>query len=394
MKCRFRYLLPLLAVPLLLDVSPSLSVPANVVAQLKSESPINSSDVYAIANPAVVTIYAGRQIGSGSIVSSDGLVITNQHVVRRVDSGPVEVKTSTGKTYYAKVVASDRLNDLALLQLDTSERFRTIRFSGAEGVRVGDKVYAIGSPFGRVGVMTTGTLSSIHRNGDLQSKLVLNPGNSGGPLLNSQGELIGINKGILESEQGENMGISFSTSMTVAKKFIEQHRPGSISTAIAQHPLPSVQPPTAITQPYPVNGAPGIATSQPFEFPPRIVQSQQQSVSPSDVVVQTIPVPTAPDLGQFLPEVGKVPPALAIRPKSSGARLGVILDTHNLTVQVVQPGSPAAMAGLRMGDRLLAINGDPLRSFNELQAFLNRQPNGAVLTVRRNARPTNVSIRF
>jgi S1-C subfamily serine protease len=380
MKCNLRALLLLLAPALLLHVPPGLSAPAQVVAQLGSRSQSSSSDVYEIANPAVVTIYAGRQIGSGSVVSPDGLVITNQHVVRRVGNGTVEVRTSTGRTYNARVIANDRPNDLALLQLDTSERLPTIRFSDTSSIRVGESVYAIGSPFGRAGVMTTGTLRAIRSNGDLQSKVLLKPGNSGGPLLNSQGELIGVNKGILESGRGENTGISFATSMTATRKFIERYRPGTIATAIAQ--------------PYPTDNIPDIAAGQLLEFPPGIAESQPASPSdPSDVIVQPIPVPRVPDFAQSPPEVELVPP-MAVRPKSFGARLGVIMDTRNLTVQRVQPGSPAAAAGLQMGDRLVAINGNPLKSFKQLQTFLNQQPDGAVLTIRRNARPTNVSIRF
>jgi serine protease Do len=257
--------------------------------------------------------------------------------------------------------------------------------------------------------MTTGTLRAIRSNGDLQSKVLLKPGNSGGPLLNSQGALIGVNKGILESNRGENTGISFATSMTVARNFIERYRPGTVSTTIAQR---SVQPPVAIAPP-PTSGIPSITGSQPLEFPAGIAEVQPVSPvpdiagsqplefpagiaevqpAPADIIVQPIPVPTAPDFAQSFPETELVPPT--VRPKPSGARLGVIMDTRNLTVQRVQPGSPAAVAGLRQGDRLLAINGNPLRSFNQLQAFLNQLPDGAVLTIRRNARPTNVSIRF
>jgi serine protease Do len=199
----------------------SVPVPT-VLAQARNEEQ-TTIDVYRIASPAVVTISTGRSSGSGSIVSPEGLILTNEHVIRGASGGRVIVATTTGKRYTGQVIATDRRNDLALVRLNTTDRFPTVRLSNAQAIQVGQRVFAIGSPFGLSGTLTTGILSRIGRNGDLQTDAALNPGNSGGPLLNSRGELIGVNKAIL-SRGGGNIGIGFATSVAVAQDFIQQNR--------------------------------------------------------------------------------------------------------------------------------------------------------------------------
>ncbi len=225
--------LSLLATPALSNVPvPSILAQAQVEEQ-------TSIDVYRTASPAVVTITTGRGSGSGSIVSPEGLILTNEHVVRTARGGLVSVSTTTGKRYTGQVIATDRRNDLALVRLNTSDRFPTIRMSGSQGIQVGQRVFAIGSPFGLSGTLTTGILSRIDRDGDLQTDAALNPGNSGGPLLNSRGELIGVNKAILSSDGRSNTGIGFATSAIVARDFIQENRNNSNPGTVTERPSPS-----------------------------------------------------------------------------------------------------------------------------------------------------------
>lgn len=298
----------LLSTPALLPVSP-------VFAQTQNEEQTNI-DVYRLASPAVVTISTGNSSGSGSIVSPEGLVLTNEHVVRGARGGRVRITTTAGNRYTGQVIAIDRRNDLALVRLDTTDRFSTIRLSTPERIQVGQRVFAIGSPFGLSGTLTTGILSRISGNGDLQTDAALNPGNSGGPLLNSQGELIGVNKAILSPGGRGNTGIGFATSITVAKDFIAQNR---------------------------------------------------NSSNPNTVTERSSPLTP---------------------------RLGVTVDAQTLVVLGVQPGSPAANLGLRRGDRLIAIDGRRLRGIQDLQTFLARRPDSAVLTVARNRRLADVRVSF
>jgi len=210
-----------------------------VLAQVQNEEQ-TSIEVYRIASPTVVTISTGRGSGSGTIVSPDGLILTNEHVVRSSRGGVVSVSTTAAKRYTGQVIATDRKNDLALVRLNTSDRFPTVRLANSGSIQVGARVFAIGSPFGLSGTLTTGILSRISPTGDLQTDAALNPGNSGGPLLNSRGELIGVNKAILSPGGGGNTGIGFATSVAVAKNFIEQNRnrsaPNPATTALAPSP--------------------------------------------------------------------------------------------------------------------------------------------------------------
>lgn len=213
------------------------SVVPTVLAQARNDEQV-TIDVYRVASPAVVTISSGTGSGSGSIVSPEGLVLTNNHVIRNARGGVVSVSTNAGKRYTGQVIATDAANDLALVRLNTSERFPTILISNPQNIQVGQRVFAIGSPFGLSGTLTTGILSRIGRNSDLQTDAALNPGNSGGPLLNSRGELIGVNKAIL-STGGGNSGIGFATSVVVAKDFIAQNRNRTSPSSTASRLSPS-----------------------------------------------------------------------------------------------------------------------------------------------------------
>ncbi|NJK61346.1 MAG: trypsin-like serine protease [Synechococcaceae cyanobacterium SM2_3_1] len=194
------------------------------IPQFGPEEQISIS-VYEKASPAVVTIQsrAGGS-GSGSLVSPEGLVLTNEHVVRG-SNGQVQVTTAQGGRFLGQVIAVDRSNDLALIRLQTNgELFASLSLADPGGIRVGQQVFAIGSPFGLSGTLTTGILSRVGSNGDLQTDAAINPGNSGGPLLNSRGELIGVNKAILSAGRGGNTGIGFATNATVASTFIAQNQ--------------------------------------------------------------------------------------------------------------------------------------------------------------------------
>lgn len=204
------------------------AVPSHL-AEPRSIAGSMSHRVYQQVGPAVVTIYAGREIGSGSILTPDGLVITNNHVIRPAQgqNDAIRVRTITGQEFAGQLVATDRAFDLALVQLQGVTALPTVPLANPQTIQVGLPVWAIGSPFGQSGVMTQGTLRRVAQNGDLISDVQLKPGNSGGPLLNSQGEMIGINKGIRPSRTGSRRVTSFSTSIAMARSFISQHQPTS-----------------------------------------------------------------------------------------------------------------------------------------------------------------------
>ncbi|MCT7978234.1 S1C family serine protease [Laspinema olomoucense] len=226
-----------------------VSLPFSTVATAFSADEQTSINVYQQASPSVVTIRVGRGAGSGSIISADGLVLTNDHVVSSARNGRVEVLTSTGQTYTGDVIATDRRNDLALVRLRTSDPLPALPIASRDGIQVGQRVYAIGSPFGLSGTFTTGILSRISDNGDLQTDAAINPGNSGGPLLNSNGELIGVNKAILSPGRGGNIGIGFATSATVAQDFIATNRSRTVAQGTSRTPSPSPSPSESTSPP-------------------------------------------------------------------------------------------------------------------------------------------------
>jgi S1-C subfamily serine protease len=162
--------------------------------------------------------------GSGFILDRAGHVLTNFHVVEGANRG-IEVMLSNKHRYQAKVVGSDKVHDLALLQID-APNLEPVTLADSSNLNVGQKVYAIGNPFGLSGTMTTGIISSIRsiRNADgapiedaIQTDAAINPGNSGGPLLNSHGEVIGINTMIASNGADQSSGIGFAIPINTAK---------------------------------------------------------------------------------------------------------------------------------------------------------------------------------
>jgi S1-C subfamily serine protease len=162
--------------------------------------------------------------GSGFILDKSGHVLTNYHVVENANRG-IEVLLSNKRHYSAKVVGTDKAHDLALLQID-APNLQPVTLADSAQLSVGQKVYAIGNPFGLNGTMTRGIISSIRsiRGAEgaliedaIQTDAAINPGNSGGPLLNSHGEVIGINTMIASNGADQSSGIGFAIPINTAK---------------------------------------------------------------------------------------------------------------------------------------------------------------------------------
>jgi len=160
--------------------------------------------------------------GSGFIIDKEGYVLTNYHVI--ADAHRVEVTLHNRKKYRATVIGTDRSHDLAVIQIKGSE-FTPMVLGDSRNLQVGQKVYAIGNPFGLAGTMTRGIVSSIRPvqkpdgmqiDEAIQTDAAINPGNSGGPLLNWNGEVIGINT-MIASNVGQSAGIGFAIPVNTAK---------------------------------------------------------------------------------------------------------------------------------------------------------------------------------
>jgi S1-C subfamily serine protease len=162
--------------------------------------------------------------GSGFILDKAGHILTNFHVVAGANRG-IEVQLSDKRKFAAHVIGSDRTHDLALLQID-APNLQPVTLADSSQLNVGQKVYAIGNPFGLAGTMTRGIISAIRpiRNGEgapiedaIQTDAAINPGNSGGPLLNSSGDVIGINTMIASNGADQSSGIGFAIPINTAK---------------------------------------------------------------------------------------------------------------------------------------------------------------------------------
>jgi putative serine protease PepD len=225
--------------------NPSSGVGSEATASARPISAdLNARQVYNASKNAVTYIVAdtpeGQATGSGFVVSTDGLIVTNDHVVD--GASQVQVKIGTrDKAQAATVVGADPSRDLALLKVDASN-LPTLSLDDSSSVSVGDPTYAIGNPFGLDHTLTTGIVSAMQRNlqapdgakisGAIQTDAALNPGNSGGPLLDADGKVIGVNSqiqtGSTNGAEGGNVGIGFAIPSNTVKSFIDQAKSGKL----------------------------------------------------------------------------------------------------------------------------------------------------------------------
>jgi putative serine protease PepD len=218
------------------------------------------ASVVAAVQRSVVSINTGTAEGSGVIISADGAILTNNHVVSSARGGTVQVTFDSGKTAKAGIVGTDPGSDLAVVKAQGVSGLTPATFGDSSKIQQGDTVLALGSPLGLEGSVTAGIVSALHRTisvggedqrtpfrsggqsssiGDaIQTDAAINPGNSGGPLVDLSGEVIGINTAIATSGQGEgNIGVGFAIPSNRAKQVADQLQRGEK----VSHPVLGVQ---------------------------------------------------------------------------------------------------------------------------------------------------------
>ncbi|HHW4680713.1 MAG TPA: Do family serine endopeptidase, partial [Xylella taiwanensis] len=248
---------------------------------------------------------AGRGMGSGFIISQDGYVLTNHHVIN--GASDVTVKLADRREFKAKVIGSDEQYDVALLKID-AKNLPTVRTGDSSALKPGQWVVAIGSPFGLDHSVTAGIVSALGRSTSddqryvpfIQTDVPINQGNSGGPLLNTRGEVVGINSQIF-SASGGYMGISFAIPINLAINAAEQIR----MTGKVQRSMLGVE------------------------------------IGPIDAL------------------------------KAQGLGLP---DSRGALVNNIPPHSPAAKAGVEIGDVIRSVNGKTIGNFSDLPARIGMMP--------------------
>ncbi len=359
--------------------------------------------------------------GSGFIISADGLILTNAHVVR--DAKEVTVKLTDRREFHAKVLGSDPKTDVAVLKID-AKNLPTVPVARGNDLKVGEWVLAIGSPFGFDNTVTAGVVSAKGRSLPdesnvpfIQTDVAVNPGNSGGPLFNMRGEVVGINSQIY-SQSGGYQGLSFAIPIDVASRIKDQ----IVTTGKVQHAKLGIKiqevnqafadsfkldsPEGALIATIEkggaadkaglksgdvirkVNGQPIVASldlpaiismSRPGEKVKldvwrdgKIIQLEAKLADASDKVasedVEEGPLDSGAKLG------------LALRPldQNERRRSGI---TAGLVVE--DAGGAAASAGVQPGDVLLAINGKPVTSVDQVRDVVSKSSKSVALLIQR-----------
>jgi serine protease Do len=348
-------------------------------------------------------------VGSGFIVSPDGAILTNAHVVD--GAGEVTVKLSDKRELKARVIGVDRMTDVAVVKVDASD-LPVVRIGDPSKTRVGEWVAAIGSPFGMDHSVTSGIVSAKSRNlpNDrlvpfIQTDVAVNPGNSGGPLFNMKGEVIGINSQIY-STTGGYMGMSFAIPIDVAMKVKEQlvaH--GKVTRGRIGVTVQEVTP--ALARSFGLDKARGALVSSTDPSGP----AAKGGLQPGDVIVGFGGKPVA-DSGELPSMVAQTKPgetvnvrvmrsgterdlqlsigempadgaSLAAGPAMQQGKLGVTVRPSGKGLEITQAEGPAAQAGLRAGDIIVGVNGTPVRSADELKGAVDAAGDSAAVLVQR-----------
>jgi len=370
-----------------------------------------------------------NSLGSGVIVSSDGVVVTNHHVIK--DADEVKIALADGREYEASILLKDEASDLAILKVDEGRIFQPIEIGDSEGALVGDLVLAIGNPFGVGQTVTSGIISAVARSTSgvsdfgffLQTDAAINPGNSGGALIDMQGRLIGINTAIYSRSGGSN-GIGFAIPSNMVRVAISSSETGDtlrrpwigasfqpVTAEIAQS-LGMQRPRGAmvvgVVEDGPaekagirigdvilgVNGnavphinaldyrltTVGIGNLASFQVLSRgreVNRKIELMLAPETVPANETAMPERSALGGAV--VANLSPALIQRIKLPPGKKGVV-------VMSVQRGSPAAANRIRPGDIIRTINEVPVNRVTDIEPILQEGGRRWIFDIERQGR--------
>lgn len=381
--------------------------------------------------------FQSQSLGSGFIISADGYVLTNAHVVQAADE--ITVKLNDKREFKAKVIGFDRRTDIALIKIDATA-LPAVKFGNPNELKVGEWVVAIGSPFGFENTVTAGIVSAKGRSLPqenyvpfIQTDVAVNPGNSGGPLFNLKGEVVGINSQIY-SRTGGFMGLSFAIPIDVANEIAQQLRTtGRVSRGrigVVIQPLSK-----ELAESFGLPNARGALVNSVEKGGP----ASKAGVEPGDVILRFNgkQVNSSEDLPRIVGAtrpgttvtmqiwrskasrdlqvtVGEIPdersaqrgqrgePKQSTAPSQFGLTLAELSDAQRRELKVAggvlveSVKGPAARAGVRRGDVILAVNNQDISSVDQFNQIMSQFEKGRIvaLLIRRGANSLYVPFRI
>src|SRR5262245_56413087 len=360
-----------------------------------------------------------RSLGSGVVVTTDGYILTNYHVVDGADE--IKVEFTDGRNETAKLVGSDKPSDLALLKVNGT--YKALALGNSDSVKVGDVVLAVGNPLGVGQTVTMGIISGKGRStgvGDgsyedfLQTDAPINHGNSGGALVSTKGELVGINSQIL-SESGGNIGIGFAIPVNMAKHVMEQLRTkGKVTRSQLGGTVQNVSPDMAanlglkqsggviissvsagsaaeragLKQGDVIESLNGLHVTDLNTLRNRVADAGPGATAELVIVRDGVEKKVSVKLDEANPEKNarrgaesdsnssddKSALGVSVAPLTPqlAERLGAPKDATGVVVQDVNPDGRAADAGIRQGDIIQAVNRQPVKSVDELRTAIRK----------------------
>ncbi len=355
--------------------------------------------------PGVPRKYVERSLGSGFIITHDGYILTNNHVIAKADK--IKVTLPDGRVFKGKVVGADKKTDIALVKID-AKNLPIIRLGDSSKVQIGDSVLAIGNPFGLNGTVTSGIISAKGRvigegpyDNFLQTDAAINPGNSGGPLVDMYGDAIGINTAIIASGQG----IGFAIPINMAKELLPQLRSGHVERGYLGVYM---QPVTAdIKKAFHLKNNGGALVSDVIKGTP----AWKAGIKRGDVIIKVDgskiknPTDLAIKIGSYKPgtevditvirngsiidkkvKLSKATSKVAGNENrfTSNKKLGIeispitpelkakyrIKEHEGVVIISVEPGSPAAAVGLSPGDVILEVDREKIKDINDFERIM------------------------
>ena len=341
-----------------------------------------------------------RGVGSGFVMSEDGFILTNNHVIE--DADRIKVKFADGKDFTARVVGRDPKTDLALIKIDGAAALHPLKLGNSESLKVGSWVVAVGSPFGLEQTVTVGIVSAKGRvigsgpyDNFIQTDASINPGNSGGPLVNMNGEVIGINTAIIPNAQG----IGFATPINMATEILPQlQKKGHVTRGWLGVSIQEVTP--ELAKSFSLDKNKGALVAEVFKASP----AEKAGIEQGDIILQFN--------GKDIAESKELPRMMAATPVGDTVALKVLRNGKTITCQVnagemqekevasldtpreslgltvqnitpdiaqelglekaggvvvanVEPGSPASDVGIQPGDVIQGVNRKPVRDVDD-----------------------------